>query len=193
MTVIICPGAHSPHLTQEFLREMSAQLRDAVVFPAERYPAYSAWHLIQFLEETLEERQCDAPILLIGFSAGVVAAIATAWYWQFKGRTVRALIALDGWGVPLRGRFPIHRISHDEFTHWSSSLGEHLSDCFYADPPVEHLNLWRSPSSATGQWIRQSTYASCRIHPLLPPPALTTRTTAAEFMGMLLQTYGYSE
>ncbi len=52
--------------------------------------------------------------------------------------------------MPLLANFPIYRISHDRFTHWSSSiLGEGESG-FYADPEVEHLDLWRSPHTCRG-------------------------------------------
>jgi len=44
-------------------------------------------------------------------------------------------------GVPLVGNFPIHRLSHDYFTHWSSAVLGSGNDSFYADPPVEHLEM----------------------------------------------------
>ncbi|MGB3188280.1 MAG: hypothetical protein WBB43_02490, partial [Limnoraphis sp.] len=69
---------------------------------------------------------------------------------------VKALIALDGWGVPLGGNFPIYRISHDRFTHWSSALLGGGVESFYADPPVEHLDLWSSPQTARGWWLHRT-------------------------------------
>jgi hypothetical protein len=191
VTIILCPGIHSPKLTQDFLHELSPDLNDGVVFPTDDYPAYSAWHLIRFLDTTLDEEQIRAPVLFIGFSAGVVAAIATAWYLQTRGRTVTALIAIDGWGVPLRGTFPIHRISHDAFTHWSSTLGETLSDCFYADPSADHLDMWRSPTSVNGQWVQPSSDNSlrhCWGQPWgaqSPSPSLS----ASDFLKTLLKRY----
>ncbi|MEM7771202.1 MAG: hypothetical protein AAF327_11925 [Cyanobacteria bacterium P01_A01_bin.37] len=197
MTVILCPGIHHERLTQNFLEQMSPALSDPVVFSTNQYPAYSAWHLIQCLETSLDPQQLETPILFIGFSAGVVAAIATAWYWQLKGRSVKALIALDGWGIPLRGTFPIHRMSHDLFTHWSSTIGETRSDCFYAEPSVDHLDLWRSPASTQGQWVKTSSEQSsswlgtCRSAMQSHDGQATHRqTTAAEFLMMLLQQYG---
>jgi hypothetical protein len=91
------------------------------------------------------------PILIISFSAGVVGAIAAASIWQSIGGTIRAFIALDGWGVPLYGNFPIHRLSHDAFTHYTSSLLGSGEDSFYADPSVAHETLWRSPHPIQAQ------------------------------------------
>ncbi|MEL6319519.1 MAG: hypothetical protein AAFQ57_02560 [Cyanobacteria bacterium J06626_14] len=191
MTLILCPGVHSAQLTQSFLNEMAPVCGDSVVFPTECYLAYSPWQLTQFLETTLNHTQLHQPAIFIGFSAGVVAAIATAWWWQFNGRSVKALIALDGWGVPLRGSFPIHRMSHDRFTHWSSTLGESLEDCFYADPAIEHLDLWRSPSSAYGQWVRPTSEGSLLEDVSLgsAPRSSSAQITAAHFLRMLLQRY----
>lgn len=115
--------------------------------------------------------------MLICFSAGVVGGIGAAWAWQQSGGKIKALIALDGWGVPLYGNFPIHRLSRDRFTHWSSQLLGAGADSFYADPPVEHLDLWRSPHTAQGWWVR---------------PERQQRLTAAMFLNLLLELYGES-
>ncbi len=189
--IVICPGIHSPNLTEEFLQDLSLPFSEVVVFPTERYPAYSPGCLIQFLEALPEVKKRESPIVLIGFSAGVVAAIATAWYWQAVGRQVKAVVAIDGWGVPLYGTFPIHRISHDSFTHWSSSIVEPLGDCFYADPPVSHLDLWRSPASSKGRWVN---YTPERLSPspkIWFPlfSSVSTLSTAADFLTVLLHRY----
>lgn len=118
------------------------------------------------------------PVLFIGFSAGVVGAIGAAWSWQFLGGRVKAFIALDGWGVPLWGDFPIHRLSHDRFTHWSSAMLGSGADNFYAEPPVEHLDLWRSPQNSLGWWVNSNKGAQ-------PSSYLS----AAEFLIMLLNRY----
>ncbi|NJK53546.1 MAG: hypothetical protein HC936_13370 [Leptolyngbyaceae cyanobacterium SU_3_3] len=60
---------------------------------------------------------------------------------------------MDGWGVPLGGDFPIYRVSHDRFTHWSSAWWVAGLDSFYADPAVAHLDLWRSPQTVQGRWV----------------------------------------
>jgi len=46
------------------------------------------------------------------------------------GGHVKAFVLLDGWGVPLVGNFPIHRLSHDYFTQSSAVLGSG-NDSFY--------------------------------------------------------------
>ncbi len=165
--VVVCPGIHEAGLTDGFLQGMQELLGGAVeqwlIFPTDRYPAYSGFHVMGFLEERLaisitHDWQSSNPqanqqpaIAFIGFSAGVVAAMAGAVGWQLRGGTVRSLIALDGWGVPLVGNFPIHRVSHDYFTHWSSALLGAGQESFYADPGVEHLDLWRSPQQVQGK------------------------------------------
>ncbi len=155
-TILICPGIHDRSFTDRFLEtftQLSIPVHDLLVLPTEQYPPFSAVHILQFLEGkiTLSNR-----LILMGFSGGVVGAIGTAWGWQLKGGKVAALFALDGWGVPLGGDFPIHRISHDEFTHWSSGLLGRGRESFYADPPVEHLELWRSLYSITGWQVQSS-------------------------------------
>ncbi|HIK55985.1 MAG TPA: hypothetical protein IGS37_12580 [Synechococcales cyanobacterium M55_K2018_004] len=176
MTIVICPGVHPPELTGCFLAGVGDRLSSALVFPAHKAPPYSGLHLLHFLETSLH-RSGDRPSLtLIAFSAGVVGAIVAAHLWQWQGGTITALIALDGWGVPLYCSFPIHRVSHDAFTHWSSTLLGAGQDGFYADPPCEHLALWRSPQTLRG-W-RVSAQSS-------PPSA----TTLACFLQELLDQY----
>lgn len=91
------------------------------------------------------------------------------------GGQIRRLWAIDGWGVPLVGDFPIHRLSHDWFTYESSKLLGAGLDSFYADPTVEHLDIWRSPQTTHGWWVHSDSRQ----------PA--TRTTAAAFVTALLQ------
>jgi len=128
-----------------------------IVFPADRLPPYSGGHVFHFVRDRLRQECPDSyrqlPLVWIGFSAGVVGAIAAAWAWQWRGGRVQAFFALDGWGVPLGGDFSIYRLSHDPFTHWSSALLGNGTDSFYADPPVTHLDLWRSPQTIGGWWL----------------------------------------
>lgn len=155
MSVLICPGIHSSQLTESFLQALQAP-NHWLVFPTHKYPAYSAIDVCQFLEKYQLDR---SPVLLISYSAGVVGAIGAAHMWQIKGNRVKAKIAIDGWGVPLIANFPIHRLSHDYFTHWSSSLldfGHTERNFFYADPQVEHLDMWRSPQNCLGWWIEKT-------------------------------------
>jgi hypothetical protein len=160
MKVVICPGAHAVQTTAAFLAEMGDRLPDPIVYPADRYPPYSPQHLLDFLYKTLptfgiaSTDLFQVPLIWIGFSAGVVGAIGAARQWQRLGGKVVAFVAIDGWGVPLYGDFPIYRISHDAFTHWSSAILGASEDSFYADPPVAHLELWRSPQTVQGWWMK---------------------------------------
>ncbi|NJO40735.1 MAG: hypothetical protein HC865_08765 [Cyanobacteria bacterium RU_5_0] len=192
MKVIICPGIHPPELTQNFLTGLGQSIAAPLIFPADRYPAYSAKHILRFLYHQLG-RSFDEPVLWIGFSAGVVGAIGAAHLWAMLGGQVRAFIALDGWGVPLLGDFPIHRLSHDAFTHWSSALLSR-GEGFYAEPPVAHLELWRSPQTAYGWWVNPVVYASTQeksvdVTKQSQPSISYIPTTAAEFLCILLTRY----
>ncbi|MBD2090247.1 hypothetical protein H6F67_10320 [Microcoleus sp. FACHB-1515] len=180
MTVIICPGIHPPELTASFVQQIGAYVDDYLIVPSDSYP-YSAPHIFHYIyrqfvvpRPTSSQTVASTPLVFISFSAGVVGAIGAAWMWQALGKKVKAFIAFDGWGVPLIGNFPIHRISHDRFTH-DSSIAWGGAESFYADPPVAHLDLWRSPQTAIG-WRVQ---AQCH-----PPEA--DRTTAADFLLALL-------
>lgn len=193
MQIIVCPGVHPPELTEAFVRTLPTLPAAPLIFPAAQ-PAYSSGHILAFLVQHLSQASQSSkiasrwnllqvaeiqtvktmPVLWIGFSAGVVGAIGAAHLWQKIGGRVVALIAFDGWGVPLLAPFPIHRLSHDAFTHWSSAvLGAGLTS-FYAEPAVAHLELWRSPQQARG-WA---------VH-----PSGDTPTTAAQFVAELIQQY----
>lgn len=89
-------------------------------------------------------------LILWAFSAGCVGAVALAHHWHcYRGR-VRAIFLVDGWGVPWTGEAPLHRLSHDSFTHRSSRwLGAGRAD-FFAQPGVPHRQLWRSPQTVLG-------------------------------------------
>jgi hypothetical protein len=189
MKVVICPGIHSAELTEGFVSGLhdSIQPHDRVIFPTEKSPAYSPLHVLELLNS-------PTPYLFIAFSAGVVGAIGAARLWQKQGGTVKALIALDGWGVPLEANFPIHRVSHDFFTHWSSRLLGKGLDSFYADPAVAHLDLWRSPQTVSGCWIKSVPQKGLlEEHPALSsprPPVSSSPITLATFITALLQKYG---
>jgi hypothetical protein len=179
-TLIICPGIHEPQLTYRFLEALKQEeilLNTPLIFPTQKYPAFSGLSIIQFLQQELKETNKN--LIFLSFSAGVVGAIAAALTWQASGGKVIAFIALDGWGVPLLGNFPIHRLSHDEFTHWSSALLGSGGDSFYADPPVDHLDLWRSPDRVMGWTIKKNAYGK----------ETRSLTTAIAFLTMLLQRY----
>ncbi len=159
MAIVLCPGIHPSQLTDSFwaaIQRRYAQLYAEAAPSVFIVPNANPWgvsplHVLTFLDQTFSVGE---PLLLIGFSAGVVGAIAAAWAWQLKGGVIRTFVALDGWGVPLSGSFAIYRLSHDEFTHWSSQpLGMGQSP-FYADPGVEHLKLWQSPDLVWGWWLQ---------------------------------------
>lgn len=156
MTLIICPGIHDVALSDRFLTALNQQLQTMEskqrvspeqVLPTERVAPFDGLGVWSWLQGAANPAE---PLLLIGFSAGVVGAIAAANFWQAQGRTVAAAIAVDGWGVPQVGDFPLHRVSHDYFTHWSSAVLGAGQASFYADPPVDHLDLWQFPDRARG-------------------------------------------
>jgi hypothetical protein len=152
MSVIICPGVHSSQLTENFLQAIEAPNR-WLVFPACEYPAYSAIDVFNFLVKNEPDPARGSSLLFICFSAGVVGGIGAAIAWQMNGGKISTFMAIDGWGVPLIADFPIHRFSHDYFTHWSSALLGAGEDSFYADPGVEHLEMWQSPKNIMG-WLQ---------------------------------------
>ncbi|MBD1812790.1 hypothetical protein NDA07_22005 [Microcoleus vaginatus DQ-U2] len=189
MRLVICPGVHEPKLTDCFLAGLSGlwgvaadrqnqQIVDPVkIFPAHKYPPFSALDILHFL---CSEELAGESLVFVSFSAGVAGAIGAAWMWQQLGGKVGAFFALDGWGVPLAGNFPIHRISHDRFTHWSSAILGGGGESFYADPAIEHLDLWRTPQTAKGWHVSQT---AAGIETVAP-------TTAAKFLVHLLKQYG---
>lgn len=183
--IIICPGIHKPEFTQEFWQalqrcatgNLSHKLTEnLLILPHRDYHSYSAIHI--WADLLHHQDSTKTPIILIAFSAGVVGAIGAAWGWQVLGGEVKALIALDGWGVPLYGNFPIHRLSHDEFTHWSSALVGKGEESFYGDPAVDHLNLWRKADTCQGWRVNRGGMEEKR-----------DRITAAQFILELLQRY----
>ncbi|MDB9375980.1 hypothetical protein [Nodularia sphaerocarpa] len=190
MRIIICPGIHEPALTESFISEClytgyerlnAAKWGEILIFPGETLLALSSLHILQFLGDRLQN-DLKSPVIFISFSAGVVGAIGAACSWQLLGGNIKAFIAIDGWGVPLAGNFPIHRMSHDYFTHWSSSLLGGGHDNFYAEPAVEHLSIWRSPQTVKGWWVDRSVEVS------QPPVPLT----ATEFLHLLLKRYKHN-
>jgi hypothetical protein len=196
MQVVICPGLHETRLTEAFIAEMSNYLNECrvepIVYPTDRYPPYSPQHLLSFLHSALAPSSsassmalykdlCHTSLFFIGFSAGAVGAIGAARLWHRQGGRVAALVAIDGWGVPLYGDFPIYRISHDLFTHWSSAALGAGKESFYADPPVSHLDLWRSPQTTQGWWVRSSRNRTATDR---------TTTTAAQILLTWLRYHG---
>ncbi|MHC5737370.1 hypothetical protein [Nostoc sp.] len=187
MNIIICPGIHEPELTESFRvglldlvshSAIAPNYANILIYPGKDVLVLSALHILQFLRDCLTG-SLKSPIIFISFSAGVVGAIGAAHLWQLLGGRVKAFIAIDGWGVALQGNFPIHRMSHDYFTHWSSCLLGCGQNNFYAEPAVDHLSIWKSPQAVQGCWVDSSIE-------IIPPKG---RLTAAEFLLMLLKRY----
>ncbi len=187
MEIIICPGIHSAHLTSTFVSGLQGEIPpnsnlntsvNILTYPYHNCLSLSGLHIFQFLQSQLRDK-LESPLLFIGFSAGVVGAMVAAWQWQMWMGNVKALIAIDGWGVPGWANFPVHRISHDNFTHWSSKiLGSGVNN-FYADPPVEHLEIWRSPQKVSGWWVDS----------VMGEAAAARRLSVGEFLYLLLERY----
>lgn len=166
--IILSPGIHSSKLTDNFLNNLSLNNHQYLVFPDHEKFAFSGEKLLIFIQKYVGKKD----ILLIAFSAGVVGAIAAAAKLQ-KSKQIKGLMAIDGWGVPLMGNFPIYRLSHDYFTHWSSNLLGAGEQNFYADPAVSHLDLWQFPHLAEGWWVRA--------------PGCEVRCSAAGFIAEILK------
>nr|CAD5935525.1 hypothetical protein NO713_01572 [Planktothrix pseudagardhii] len=156
--LLICPGIHEIELTECFLNGIienwkeQQQLGELLILPTQKYPAYSSFDIYNFIQKNPPK----SDIIIISFSAGVAGAIGAALAWEQFGGKIKAFIAIDGWGVPLVANFPIYRISHDYFTHWSSALLGSGNESFYAEPAVEHLELWRSPQTTKGWWNHET-------------------------------------
>lgn len=147
MQILACSGFHAPTLTFGFLQALGWQ---DIKVPPQHLSPLDGFGIARYLANSGDRR----PTLFVGFSAGVIGAATAATLWQQQGNTVAALVAIDGWGVPLiSAGFPVYRLSHDRFTHLTSGWGEPWQERFYCDPPVEHLELWRSPDRAWG-WYR---------------------------------------
>ncbi len=183
--VILCPGLQgadqSPHFWQAIQAQRSAAIAAAlpsslpwVVIPPD-CPVYSPQHVYEYIQSYatagLEEW------IWIAYSAGVVGALGAArrWHEQFP---IRALIALDGWGLPLTAPFPVYHLSHDGVTHFGVKFMNRLAGTFYAEPAVSHLELWRSPQTVTG-WASY-TQGDRRF------------TTAAAFVAQLIDSFWVS-
>ncbi|GAB4537772.1 MAG: hypothetical protein Tsb0014_26910 [Pleurocapsa sp.] len=149
--IVICPGIHSPQLTDSFVAKIGKELlNNCLIFPTSEYPAYSIYDIYQWLKIFQGKPSTSPPLIFITFSAGVVGGIGAALAWHQQGGQIKKFMALDGWGVPLIANFPIYRLSHDRFTHWSSAILGGGNQGFYCDPSVEHLTLWRSPDACWG-------------------------------------------
>jgi hypothetical protein len=213
-TLVICPGVHPPELTANLLQALGAGW-PVTLLPADNMVSECSmptWGIRPLIPYRLLPSEClpynpigvlswlqakvspVTPLVFLGFSAGVVGGLGAALAWQHSGGTVLSFLAVDGWGVPLPGEFPVHRLSHDEFTHWSCLLLDRLlgseSASFYADPAVDHWQLWEAPQRVRGCWvkpergIKDSIPAGEKI-----PVGLPAKTSALEVLRVLLRHY----
>lgn len=148
MQLLICPGYHSARLTVSFVRCLQRRVSPRQLWVLSLGEAGNAlpWLL------NSSQGPCQNQVLkIIGFSAGVVAAYPLALAWHCRGGQVR-LIAMDGWGMPLMGGFPVYRMSHDRWTHDTTYLPSPREShgYFYAEPAVSHLDFWQSPQATVG-------------------------------------------
>ena len=172
LPVVICPGFHESALTEGFVRSLRSFVNPDV---AKQVTPTDPFALHRWLTQALAglERPAEWPLVGIGFSAGVVGLAGALLMWQQQGNQVAQLIAIDGWGMPLVG-LPVCRMSHDRFTHMTSlPLGAGNVN-FYADPAVDHLQLWEMPEKVQG-WQMQGWQSSQGV-PM----------TAAEFLRLSL-------
>lgn len=152
---IINQGFNSPILTANFFAYLKTIINDVnqentIIIPNDLIQPYDGLNIYKYIIENHRKFLDSPPIIFIGFSAGVVGAIIAGNLWEKNGGKVKALLAFDGWGVPLIADFPCYRISHDYFTHLTYLGGE--KNAFYASPSVSHLQLWRSPENVQGCW-----------------------------------------
>ncbi|NEO88648.1 MAG: hypothetical protein F6J87_31130 [Spirulina sp. SIO3F2] len=147
MVIVLCPGIHPPEVTESFRRRFTPLHSYSCLVIPETIAPYNGPAIANFVCHHCDRTE---PLLFMGFSAGVVGAVFAAHHWQQQGGQVLSLWAWDGWGVPLAGSFPTVRVSHDYFTHWSSGLLGQGDRTFWADPPIEHLELWRRPDQVMG-------------------------------------------
>ena len=149
LPVVVGPGFHPAYLTAQMVRSLADFAHPYVVdaLPADPLGVFR-W-LTQTLGSPQDSPSDPQPLVAIGFSAGVVGLTGALTLWQQQGGKVAQFFALDGWGMPIAG-LPVYRLSHDLFTHWSTlPLGTGKVN-FYADPPVEHLQLWGQPEQVQG-------------------------------------------
>ncbi|NJM96721.1 MAG: hypothetical protein HC800_05580 [Phormidesmis sp. RL_2_1] len=149
--IILCPGFHAAQITDSFVRSLPPSTYPLIVnaFPANPLAVYD-W--LVATHRTTQDISPHSPLIAIGFSAGVVGLTGALTLWQQQGGKILRFFAIDGWGVPISG-LPVQRLSHDRFTHWSTvPLGIGKIN-FYADPAVEHLQMWESPEHVYGRQI----------------------------------------
>jgi hypothetical protein len=122
---------------------LEAHLPDKFVIFSPPQPTWNSQHLQSWIQA--QGIRSNTPLQIIAFSAGVVGASGLIAHWS-----IRQMIAVDGWCVPLWHCPQVVRMSHDLVTHWNGILFGGGKKHFYADPFVSHLDLWRDPERVMG-------------------------------------------
>lgn len=163
--LLVVGGMHPPSYTEQMVATIAqggaaqdgtlSGFARVVSAPQHSLDVLSPFALRQTLEAALAKSDSaldDAPpgLIIWAFSAGCVGAAALATYWQSYRGPVLGLFMVDGWGVPRDPGVPVYRLSHDRFTHDTSSWLGIGDDDFYADPAVPHLSLWQHPQKTIG-------------------------------------------
>lgn len=172
-TIVICGGFNPINYNVNFVNFLSNYEANILVFPTEKYAPYDSLNIVNFLQEN-SVNLYENHLIFIAFSAGVVGALGAGRLWQRKGREVLAILAFDGWGVPLIADFPIHCLSHDVFTHYSSCFWVKNQGHFVAIPTVSHQDIWRSPLSINGYYYSEKE---------------TKKITEIDFINIILKHY----
>lgn len=205
LAVAVCPGFHPAALTDGWVRSLPpfTQPHIATALPIDAIAIFN-WLVQTFGDPSIATNNTattmamatnmatknsqpakvsTAPLIAIGFSAGVVGLTGALHLWQQQGGKVAQFFAVDGWGTPIIG-LPVCRLSHDSFTHWSSlPLGAGKVN-FYADPGVDHLQLWESPAAAIGKKVISQQSGKWLD---LRPTVQSQPITAADFVSQQLQ------
>ncbi|MFM7471900.1 MAG: hypothetical protein ACKO5P_10375 [Nodosilinea sp.] len=187
IALVVCGGFHDPQETEGIFRLIRADARLSQL-PLKSFPVADRWAVLS--GSSLRDRLTDLntgetpeQLLIWAFSAGCLGAAALANYWQHCRGRVLALFMVDGWGVAWSQAAPLHRLSHDGFTHTTSNyLGAGVVN-FVAHPAVDHRQLWRSPQVVTGhQIITQQPHLLQRWLPELNGSPPSPGATAADFL-----------
>jgi hypothetical protein len=139
--IAVFPGAEWTPASRRANRDFCSYLRSRL--PASQRllirppPIPSLW--------TTPEKQ---HVVIVAFSFGVVQAATFAAL--LPPETMAGSIAVDGWCVPLRGPWPIYRLSHDLPTHRNGLRFGGGDEQFFAAPEVNHLQLWSQPHQVWG-------------------------------------------
>ncbi len=156
--LVFIGGFHHKIMTDDFVNYFYSAIEGVkeskfIIIPPDKIQPYDGLNAYHFLLDYVTTSLNYSPsIILITFSAGVVGGITLGKLWEANKGKVNFLLAFDGWGVPLMANFPCYRLSHDYFTHISSTLLGGNDNGFYAQPTVSHLELWRSPLTIKGWW-----------------------------------------